>query len=218
LIPLSIAKHLCRGLLKGQYFGKAFERKGMRAGSVIPVKIFKPEFMWKNIVAVGILALMGVMAWYWLGRTELVFGDEMPEVTLSGKGYELDLVDLKGNYLLVYFWGSWCGPCRQKNPQLVDFYEGIKSDPEIPWSEDFEIVSIALETAGEAWIRIADQAGFSWPYQFVEPRFGNHPAYYGFGVNSIPSSFLVDREGRIVGVNPSLRNIPGMINRLEENT
>ncbi len=173
--------------------------------------------MVKNIVSVAVILLLGVMVWYWYGRTELVFGDEMPDVTLSGQGYELDLIDLKGNYLLVYFWGSWCGPCRQKNPKLAEFYNDIKSDSEYPWADDFEVISIALETTGEAWIRIGEQAGFSWPYQFVEPRFGNHPAYYGFGVNSIPTSFLINREGMIVGANPSLRNIPRMIERLENN-
>lgn len=171
--------------------------------------------MWKNIISILLLILFGLMAWYWFGRTELVFGDTMPEVTVRGQGYELDLVDLKGNYLLFYFWGSWCGPCRQKNPELARFYNEIKTNPDYKWAADFEIVSIALESGGEAWIRIGEQAGFTWPYQFMEPRFGNHPAYYGFGVNSIPTSFLVDREGRIVGVNPSFRNIPRMIDRLE---
>lgn len=169
-----------------------------------------------NVITIFLVALLGVMVWYWYGRSELVFGDEMPDVTLTGKGYELDLVDLKGNYLLVYFWGSWCGPCRQNNPRLVQAYEDIKAS-DYSWAEDFEVISIALETGGEAWIRIGDQAGFSWPYQFVEPRFGNHPAYYNFGVNSIPSSFLIDRLGRIVSVNPSYNNISRIINRLESN-
>lgn len=169
----------------------------------------------KYILPIFILLLFGAMIWYWYGRTELVFGDEIPDVVLEGDGYELDLIDLRGKYLLVYFWGSWCGPCRQKNPRLVEFYNEIKAS-EYDWAENFEVVSIALETGGEAWKRIGDQAGFSWPYQFVEPRFGNHPAYFGFGVNSIPTSFLVERNGKIAAVNPTYSNVKAMIELMEK--
>lgn len=169
-----------------------------------------------NFITILVLVLLGIMLWYWYGRSELIHGDQMPDVTLRGDGYELDLVDLKGNYLYIYFWGSWCGPCRQNNPVLVDFYRGIK-DSDYPWKDDFEVISIALESGGKAWLRIAEQAGFSWPYQFMEPRFGNHPAYYGFGVNSIPTSFLIDREGRVVASNPSYNRIIGIVEQLEGN-
>lgn len=169
-----------------------------------------------NIITVLIVVLIGLMAWYWYGRSELIHGDEMPDVTLKGNGYELDLLDLKGNYLYIYFWGSWCGPCRQNNPRLVEFYHRAKNS-DYEWAGDFEVVSIALETGGEAWKRISEQAGFAWPYQFVEPRLGNHPAYFGFGVNSIPSSFLIDREGKVVSVNPTYANIPTLIKKLENN-
>lgn len=134
--------------------------------------------------------------WY---MTPSLSGGERAEnftaTLISGEKFSLD--DLRGNYVLLQFWGSWCGPCRQQNPELVKTVEQLNGKL-IP-------VSIAIETDSTRWQNALRKDGLNWPTHIMDKttntRFLNGPISDLYGVNSVPTDFLIDPEGRIVGVN-----------------
>jgi len=123
-------------------------------------------------------------------------------------GSTFSLSDLKGKYVLIDFWGSWCGPCHRENPKLVETYNEFK-DQEYKTAEGFEVVSIALEKTDNSWKKTADRYGFNWPYQIVEnAKFVMlSKLAQQYGVTDIPAKFLIDPNGEIIGINQSFQEI-----------
>ena len=127
-------------------------------------------------------------------------------------GSSFSLSDLRGKYVLIDFWGSWCGPCHRENPKLVETYNKFK-DQEFTTAEGFEVVSIALEKTDNAWKKSADRYGFSWKYQIVEnAKFVMlSKLAQQYNVSDIPSKFLIDPKGEIIGVNQSFSEIAELL-------
>ncbi|MFK7786045.1 MAG: TlpA family protein disulfide reductase, partial [Crocinitomicaceae bacterium] len=132
-------------------------------------------------------------------------GDPAPEIkTELVNGKQFKLSELKGDYVLLSFWGSWCGPCRVKAPALIAFHQKYKGR--------VKIVSVALEKEYAAGIAAAKKDGFTWEHQIVEEsRFvmmsGTAQDY---GVSEIPTMFLISPEGILLG-KKSLQEIEEII-------
>tara|TARA_B110001452_G_scaffold163956_1_gene136729 strand:- start:148 stop:690 length:543 start_codon:yes stop_codon:yes gene_type:complete len=127
-------------------------------------------------------------------------GEEAPEFTtqlVNGENYSLS--SSRGNYVLLYFWGSWCGPCIRNAPELVAINENFKSKL---FNKDskLEILSVALEKNGKKWKRIVNKFGFNWELQVVHYHkiVLNSSIANKYGVLEIPSKFLIDPYGNIV--------------------
>lgn len=112
-------------------------------------------------------------------------------VTLVGE--ELSLSDLVGktDYLLLDFWASWCGPCRRFIPVLKEMYI---SQPE----GHFQILSCSVDQDIRAWKVALDEEQMPWP-QIREDA--DHVCSDKYGVQFIPHTVLIDREGKIIGIN-----------------
>ncbi|TAD82834.1 MAG: AhpC/TSA family protein [Bacteroidetes bacterium] len=118
-------------------------------------------------------------------------GDMAAEVKQpSPAGDSISLNNYKGKWVLLEFWASWCGPCREENPTLKKTYETFKT-------KNFEIIGISLDKSREAWIKAIQTDGLPWP-QVSELNGNENSAALAYSVSAIPVSFLIDPSGKIV--------------------
>jgi peroxiredoxin len=110
-------------------------------------------------------------------------------------GEELALKDALGTYTLIDFWASWCKPCRNENPNVVRVYNKYHD-------KGLNIISVSLdkETQKQRWIDAIRQDEMDW-YHVSNLKFWSDPIAKLYGVRSIPATFLVDKDGRIVAKN-----------------
>ncbi len=141
-------------------------------------------------------------------------GDLAPDFEVTRiDGNTFKLTQLRGKYVLLYFWGSWCGPCRQEAPALTITYMNLQNS-EFVDGEGFEIVSVALEKNGDKAHEVASNLGFNWPNQIVEesPFVRMSPLGSMYGVTDIPAKFLIGPDGKIVLAHTKLEEISAYLN------
>ncbi len=142
-------------------------------------------------------------------KVGLNIGNKAPEINEKGiDGEYLKLSSLQGKIVLIDFWASWCGPCRRENPNVVSTYNTYK-DKKFKNGDGFTIFSISLDESKEAWMKGIQADNLSWEYHVSDLGGWGSKFAVVYGVNSIPSNFLIDGEGVIVGRNlrgPALEN------------
>lgn len=111
----------------------------------------------------------------------------------NGKMHKLSEYVGTGKVVLIDFWASWCPPCRREMPNLVKAYKDYKG-------KGFEIVGISLDSKPDAWAKGVKDLGITWP-QLSDLQGWKNSGAALYGVNSIPHTVLVDKEGTIIAKN-----------------
>ena len=126
-------------------------------------------------------------------KAQVAVGDIAPEFSLRNvKDSLLSLSSLHGKVVLLDFWASWCAPCRAANPGLVKLYNKYRP-------KGFEVLGVSIDSKKEAWLKAVAQDHIQ--YQQVNDTAGwNSPVAEQYGINQIPTSFLLDKEGKIIAI------------------
>jgi len=142
-------------------------------------------------------------------ETALKVGRMAPNFTqATPDGRQVSLTDYRGKYVLVDFWASWCGPCRQENPNLTKAYNEYKD-------KNFDVLSVSLDEAGDRakWVKAIQDDRLPWT-QVAELKGWQGKAATAYFIKFIPQNFLVDPTGKIIAMNLSGDALPEALARL----
>ncbi|HBK33100.1 MAG TPA: thiol-disulfide isomerase [Porphyromonadaceae bacterium] len=118
-------------------------------------------------------------------------GKEAPDFTLETvNGDSLSLQSLRGQYVLIDFWASWCPDCRKSNPHLVKFYNQFKN-------RNFTILGVSIDEDKDRWKDAIEKDGLAWP-QLITPGGWHSDVVKTYALRWIPTGVLVDPEGTII--------------------
>ncbi|MES2730130.1 MAG: TlpA disulfide reductase family protein [Bacteroidota bacterium] len=121
-------------------------------------------------------------------------GKQAPEITLNNvDGKQVSLSSLRGKYVLIDFWASWCSPCRQENPNVVRMYNKFKG-------KDFEILGVSLDQDKAKWLAAIEKDKLTWMH-VSDLKGWQSAGGQAYQVQSIPATFLIDKTGKIIAKN-----------------
>lgn len=124
----------------------------------------------------------------------IAIGSQAPELNMPDvNGNMLALSQLKGKYVLIDFWASWCSPCRAENPNVVKAYATFKD-------KNFTVLGVSLDKDKNAWLTAIKADNLTWP-QISDLKWWNSAATSLYGLTSIPFNVLVDTQGKIIATN-----------------
>lgn len=123
-------------------------------------------------------------------------GQDAPDFAQpDANGNMISLSDFRGQFILVDFWASWCGPCREENPNLRKAYDNYKS-------KGLEVLAVSIDdTKGrDAWLQAIIDDDLPWIHVADLKGWRNDAATL-YGVRGVPQNYLIDPQGKIVALN-----------------
>jgi peroxiredoxin len=134
-------------------------------------------------------------------------GQVAPEIALpNAQDSVVKLSSFRGKVVLLDFWASWCGPCRESIPSVVRLYKKYKD-------KGFEVLAVSIDSKKTEWKKAAKY--FKLPYtSLLDPKGWNAPVIDMYGINGIPATYLLDQEGRIVAIDEEGQSLENAIRAL----
>lgn len=118
-------------------------------------------------------------------------GSTAPDIILPDtEGKSFSLSELRGKYVLIDFWASWCAPCRSENPHVVEAYEKYKD-------KNFTILGVSLDKDKKDWLKAIADDKLTWK-QISDLQFWNSPVVSLYGFDGIPYNVLIDPNGKVL--------------------
>jgi len=121
-------------------------------------------------------------------------------------GTQIDLAKLRGKVVLVDFWATWCGPCRMEMPNVVATYTQLHD-------RGFEIVGVSLDQDKDKLLNYTKQVGMTWP-EYFDAKGWRNDISSRYGVNQIPSAWLVDKKGFVRSTEARGDDLAGQVKAL----
>lgn len=122
----------------------------------------------------------------------IALNTQAPNIILENpNGDTIQLNDLKGNIVLLDFWASWCGPCRQENPNVVKVYNQYHA-------KGFEIFSVSLDQRKDKWVEAIKKDGLIWKNHGSDLQGWSSAPAQTYQVQAIPATFLLDKKGNVI--------------------
>jgi len=126
-----------------------------------------------------------------LARLDLLGLEAKNFTTKTLDGREISLEDLRGKVVLIDFFAGWCPPCKTEIPHLKRAYEKYHDS-------GFEIIAVSLDRTIEDARTFAENEGINWIVTWQEPGFWNNPVAQLYEIKSIPSTYLIDPQGKVI--------------------
>jgi peroxiredoxin len=135
-------------------------------------------------------------------------GSKAPEIALPDQNGEVTkLSSFKGKVVLLDFWASWCRPCRMSNRQVQPVYKKYKE-------KGFEIFSVSLDANKPSWLSAVKQDKIQWTHVIDLKAANGNLMTQTWNIQYIPSTFLIDKEGRIVALGPEKEELEKWLEKL----